>query len=203
MGPPCINMYGVPDPSVPRTYVVFGMPRGGTSLIGGMARLCGLPFGDDLRGNHEDPILNYDNYVRQGVAPVPAIRDAILRRNNEHEVWGWKYPRAIRYLDKVRTDLRNPHLILVMRDPVAAAGRHGRAQGGRATAVRYQHQLQSANIDLVERWAVPTLLVSYERGSQRPMQLARQLADFLGLPRPADRKLVRSFAQRGTYQRIE
>lgn len=172
-------------------------------MVGGLVRLCGLPFGDDLPNNHEDPEFNFEQYARRGEDPIAGIRASIRRRNSQHETWGWKYPRAARYLDQVRADLRNPHLIVVMRDPVAAAGRHRDIHGLPADAVRVLHQFQDANLELAERWQVPTLLVSYERGAEQPVRLARQLARFLGLPEPADRQRVRSFVQRGTYQAID
>ncbi|WP_141012888.1 sulfotransferase family protein [Nocardioides sambongensis] len=180
----------------------MGMPRGGTSLVGGLVRLCGLPFGEGMIGNHEDPAFNFDYIRRAGGDPLTEIRRAIPERNAAYDAWGWKYPRATRYLDDIRNELRSPHLIVVLRDPVAAAGRHRGGEGGRRAAVLRQHDLQMRNLDLIERWQVPTLAVSYERGISQPVRLARQIARFLGFPVP-ERSRVLDFVTPGRYQMID
>lgn len=197
---PCYRIFGDPDLGSPRTYVIFGIPRGGTSMIAGLARLSGLFLGDGLPNNHEDADFNFDLHHRAGQDPLAHILAAIERRDAAHEVWGWKYPRASRYLDEIRPQLRNPHLILVLRDPVAAGGRVIRKGRDALETVQGHQQLQTRNLELIERWQVPTLLVSYERAADRPFRTARDLAEFLGMPAPTDRERVRAFVQPGTYQ---
>jgi len=199
---PCYRVFGDPDLGSPRTYAIFGIPRGGTSMVGGLARLCGLSLGDELPNNHEDPDFNFDLLRRDGRDPIAQILGAIERRDAAHEVWGWKYPRATRYLDEIRARLRNPHLILVLRDPVAAGGRVIRKGQDPLATVQSHQELQTRNLDLAAGWQVPTLLVSYERSAARPFRAARDLAEFLGMPAPTDREQVRAFVQPGTYQDI-
>jgi hypothetical protein len=143
---------------------------------------------------------------RAGILPREhrASRAAVERRNAEHDVWGWKYPRSIKFLDEVRPTLRDPRLILVLRDPVASAGRPVRRQKEQnpMQVVQEHHQLEARNLKLVARWEVPALLVSYERSIDRPAELVEQLAEFLGMPAPTDPDLVRRFIQPGTYQSV-
>jgi len=203
-GSPCYEAFDKPitDNSA-RTYVILGVPRGGTSMVAGVARLCGLMLGDDLPNNHEDVAFNVDSLKRAGQDPFPAIKQTIERRNAEHTVWGWKYPRAAHYLDEIRSGLRDPRLVVVLRDPVASAGRQVRRHGrDPMEVVREHHQIQARNIDLVSRWQVPSLLVSYERSIDRPAELVERLAAFLGLPVPDDPERVRRFVRPGTYQDV-
>jgi hypothetical protein len=202
-GSPCFEVFGQPATSAPRTYAILGVPRGGTSMVAGVARLCGLDLGKDLPNTHEDFDFNVDFLKRDGLEPVPAIRAAVERRNAAHSVWGWKYPRSIRFLDQIRPGLRDPRLILVLRDPVASAGRPVRRLKQNPLEVVQDHlELQARNLELVSRWEVPALLVSYERAIDRPVELAEQLADFLGMPPPADHDQVRRFVRPGTYQDV-
>lgn len=202
-GSPCYEVFGQPATTPARTYAIFGVPRGGTSMVAGVARLCGLNLGTDLPNNHEDGEFNADFLRRDGLEPVPAIKATVERRNAEHGVWGWKYPRSIKFLDEIRPGLRDPRLILVLRDPVASAGRPVRRfKQNPMDVVQEHHQLQARNLKLVSRWEVPALLVSYERSIDRPVELAEQLADFLGMPAPADLEQVRRFVQPGTYQDV-
>jgi pimeloyl-ACP methyl ester carboxylesterase len=203
-GWPCYEVFARPiTDDAARTYVILGVPRGGTSMVAGVARLCGLMLGDDLPNTHEDFEFNLDALNRAGQEPLPAIRAAIERRNTDHLVWGWKYPRAAHYLDDVRSGLRDPRLILVLRDPVASAGRQVRRRGrDPMEVVRKHHQIQARNLDLVERWDVPSLLVSYERSIDRPTELVEQVAAFLGMPVPDDPDRIRRFVRPGTYQDV-
>lgn len=149
-GSPCYEVFGRPPTDDPRTYVVFGVPRGGTSMVAGLARLCGLDLGSDLPNNHEDPAFNVDFLKRDGHELVPAIEAAIEERNAQRAVWGWKYPRSIQFLDDVRPRLRDPRLVLVLRDPVASAGRRVRRFQHDPMEVVQAHQaLQARNLKLV------------------------------------------------------
>ena len=202
-GSPCYEVFGQPPTTTARTYAIFGVPRGGTSMVAGVARLCGLNLGKDLLNTHEDVEFNADFLQRDGIEPLPAIKAAVERRNAEHDVWGWKYPRSIRFLDQIRPGLRDPRLILVMRDPVASAGRPVRRFKQDPLEVVNDHlDLQARNLALVSRWEVPTLLVSYERAIDRPVELAEQMAAFLGMAPPTDHDQVRSFVRPGTYQDV-
>ncbi len=201
-GPPCFRAFGEPDVNAPRTYVIFGVPRGGTSVMGGLARMCGLYLGDDLPHNHEDSAFNVDLHRRDGLPALATIEQTIDRRNAEHAVWGWKYPRATRYLDDIRSRLRNPHLIVVFRDPVASSSRHVRGGKEPFDAVLTQNLSNASNLDLLARWEVPTLLVSYERVLARPIRTGVLLAEFLGTPPPPDGRKVREFVQPGSYKDV-
>jgi hypothetical protein len=96
-----------------KTIVVLGAPRGGTSLISGILRLMGVFMGDPrdrLGHQHEDPKFRAD---------VP-LADKILTikdRNKQHPLWGWKFPSTIHFLTDVFTELRNPHIVVVYRNP--------------------------------------------------------------------------------------
>ncbi|MGH3347323.1 MAG: hypothetical protein ACRDO4_10095 [Nocardioides sp.] len=169
-------------------------------MVGGLARLCGLAIGEDLPNNHEDPDFNYDFLRRDGYDPMSHILETIERRNQVHEVWGWKYPRASRYLDQIRPQLRSPHLILVLRDPVASASRNVYNGASALTAVKDHSDLQNRNLELITRWQVPTLLISYERSVRRPVLVANVVAEFLGCPAPPNRSQVRAFVKAGSYQ---
>jgi hypothetical protein len=202
-GSPCYEVFGKPATSEARTYPIFGVPRGGTSMIAGVARLCGLNLGDDLPNTHEDFDFNVDFLKRDGLEPIPAIKAAVERRNAAHSIWGWKYPRSIGFLDQIRPGLRDPRLILVLRDPVASAGRGvRRSKQNPLEVVRDHLKLQARNVELVSRWEVPALLVSYERAIDRPVELAQQVAAFLGMPPPEDHDLIRRFVRPGTYQEV-
>lgn len=203
---PAIPLFVDPEAPLPqrRTYVILGVPRGGTTSVAGTARMCGLPIGDDLPTNLEDPAFNLDLHTRAGRDPLAEIRAALRTRNDQRQVWGWKYPRAGAYLDDVRDEIVDPRLIVVTRDIVATSswGAGRRESQAQMDTVRTRINQTLRNVDLVDRWKVPTLMVSYERAITMPEQFVPLLCGFLGLPTPTDLTEILAFLEPGSYKPV-
>lgn len=200
-----------------RTYVVVGNGRGGTSMVAGlMVALGTIPFVGD-----RPHTLNYEDaelvYMAQGLdveqrplgldAPDVAARLAGLIdiRNARADVWGWKDPSADLYLESIVDRLRSPHVIFVTRDPGAVAAAHVRVNG---TDPADAFNEATARLDrywsLLKRLRLPTLLVSYERGRQKPQELLTALGAFTGTGVTADaRATAASFVSKtGGYRSL-
>ena len=132
----------------PKTVVVLGIPRGGTSMVAQILHELGVFMGDEFTKSGSD----YENFededfhnilwngftkliecVTQGknepqqadfTDPMHLLRKLIDTRNtaHAHTPWGWKHA-AGSILWFLKTDLmmhlRNPHFITIWRDPVA------------------------------------------------------------------------------------
>lgn len=196
-----LNPAEQPEPQ--RTYVMFGTRRGGTSMTAGVLRALGLDLGDvGRRKNNEDPNFQSGGPTR--------MRAAIEKRNAEQDVWGWKFPAAATYLPAVFRSIRNPFLVVVYRDPVAAALSQARLDG--------RHNRRSARISLHEGNANtnmntgfvlatdrPCLLISNEKALHDPSPLIDELADFLHAPRPGDelRAQILDYMAPGQYKSFD
>lgn len=186
-----------------KTVCVFGAPRGGTTMVAGVARMCGLDMGGDLPINCEDPRFNLDLYRRSGHPdPVGAMRAVIAERNLSGANWGWKFPAAARYLNDLKPDLRNPHLVIVFRDPVAISSRQLKRGADTTRVIRTILGQHLTNIRLAAAWNVPTMFVSYEKAVMQPRHFVKQLTQFLGLPMPQRMDLVREFMRAGSYKEM-
>lgn len=166
---------GEPSP-MQRTYIIAGVERGGTTPVAGAARALGLYLGEGLQRNNEDP-----RFVHRG--PREVIQ-AIHERDAEHSVWGWKFPKAFLDLPLYLEHLRNPHLILVFRDPIAAAMGHHRWSGeGMRKAVNFHigeaQAFNSLNAMHAMTAGLPTLLISHEKWLFHTAQGIDALAGFL------------------------
>jgi pimeloyl-ACP methyl ester carboxylesterase len=179
-----------------RTHVCFGVARGGTSAVAGTMQRLGIFMGHDLPNNYEDP--------RFGPGQSQArMRETIIERNAVHDVWGWKFPAASNYLEGLSKDLRNPHLVVVFRDIAATMKGHMRWHNREIALAAHEILLQQQkNWFLVERWRVPTLLVSYEKAILAPHLFVQQLAGHLGRPVPEGEDLERivEFLAPGAYK---
>lgn len=195
-----LNLVG--DPPSKRTYICMGQERGGTSAVAGVLRALGLPMGDRLEGNNEDPGFHGRN--------IHQMKETIESRNAAHQVWGWKYPTAARYLPALLKSIRNPHFVVVSRDVVATAIGRAKWDGPslRRTSHVALHEASVAtmtNTSLAMAAGVPCMFVSYEHAMADGRALVIEVADFLGIERPSDRDLeaCRRYLAPGSYKRFE
>ena len=165
----------------PRTYIIFGAMRGGTTMVAGVMRGLGVNIGPHLDEN------NQESRAFNG----PSIKDmvqSLQSQNAKDEIWGWKIPNAADYLDRIWSDIRNPHLICVMRDPVAnAQGLNrwhsvGRIQSAQESVLRLQK-----NLNIISLRKCPSLMISYEKAVGAPDLFIDEFATWLGVEADAAR----------------
>lgn len=185
-----------------RTYIIAGIERGGTSPVAGAARALGLYLGEELHQNNEDPL-----FVHQGYHETI---EAISQRNSSHPVWGWKFPKVFLDLPLYIGHLRNPHFIVVFRDPVAVAMGHHKWSGiGILKPTQFllseAQAYNSMNLTHTLTSGVPVLLISYEKWLSNTADGIDVLAHFLGLkpPEKAHKDRLLDYLQGDTYKDFE
>ena len=185
-----------------RTYIIAGVERGGTTPVAGAARALGLFLGEGLHQNNEDPLFVHRDYNES--------IDAINLRNSTHSVWGWKFPKAFLDLPLYLEHVRNPHLILVFRDPIASAMGHLRWSGVGILKPMHFHLSESQaynslNLTHALTAGVPTFLISYEKWLFNIAAGIEELANFL-LLKPPTKALMKSllkYLDGGTYKNFD
>ncbi|HET9500951.1 MAG TPA: hypothetical protein VFO98_11885 [Marmoricola sp.] len=190
------------DPATQRTYVTFGLERGGTSPIAGIQRALGLYLGRIPGGNNEDPAFH--NHT------IKAMRETIAGRDAAHDVWGFKYPNAGKYLPTLVRSLREPSFVIVFRDPVATALSRARWDGDslRRPPRMALHEASSngnANLSFALATGRPTMLVSTERVERHTSALIDEIASFLGVQPPEEdlRTRILEYLTPGSYKKFE
>lgn len=186
--------------SGPRTVVCFGTARGGTSMVAGAILGLGVPMGDGIARNIEDPKFNLDWHGGPVAAFIDDVLPTIAARNQAHQVWGWKFPFAQRYLEQLIADLRAPHLVCVYRDPVPMALRSKLEPGNAAGFITGRLRAQVRNAAMIERIGAPCLMVSYEKAAAHPLVFLQELAEFLELPMPPHADEIVEFMTPGRYK---
>ena len=178
-----------------RTFVVFGVPRGGTTMVARIVEQLGVPMGQDLPANYEDQAFNFDFMPDEFKADRSKMRasliDAIHQRNQSHAVWGWKYPRANIYLNQILGHVRRPHLICVLRDPLASSlrplgrknlrAKPGKLMGSPVKLMEQHLAWQNRNLEIIRRANCPSLICSYEKAITSPDEFVKEMANFIGL----------------------
>lgn len=177
-----------------RTFVVFGVPRGGTTMVARIVEQLGVSMGQSLPDNYEDQSFNFDfmpdEYKVNRSKMYASLIDSIAQRNQSHSVWGWKYPKAHIYLNRILEHVRRPHLICVLRDPLASSLRplgrkNSRSKSGKKIPpikVMEQHLAwQNRNLEIIRKSNCPSLVCSYEKAVVNPQGFVEEMADFIGL----------------------
>ena len=192
----------IPEPTPQRTYVTFGVERGGTSLVAGVVRALGLYLGDIPEGNNEDKAFHNKS--------LGQMKATIARRNQEYDIWGWKYPTAATYLPVLSKSIRNAFFIIVYRDVVATALSRAQWDGefirrnGRMS-LHETSAMTNANTGFALATRRPVMLISNEKAIQNTSAVIDELADFLYVDRPDDelRGRIIAYTEPGRYKNFD
>ncbi|MBV9248271.1 MAG: hypothetical protein JO227_03350 [Acetobacteraceae bacterium] len=167
-------------PDSERTFIVTGIARSGTTLIATLLRQAGIFMGEFL---HE--AVQEDAQVLEIVRSrdMQALKPLVRARNRGHARWGFKVPNLHAYLRHDELSLfRNPHLIIIYRDPVAVAVRDSLSEHYDEAGAFMR--AASANLGMshfAEQTRCPALLISYEKALSTPAPVVDGLLDFCGI----------------------
>jgi hypothetical protein len=185
------DVFGILRPANPdakRTIIVLGTPRGGTSMVAATLRKLGVMMGERLGHQHEDP-----NF--RGEVPLGDMLATVKQRNDTYDIWGWKLPNNVYYVEQLLPHLRNPHFVAVFRNPYSisrsSSERDRREYQARLLQVATNHT--KTVVDLIGRLKAPTALTAFESAVRNREEFVRGLAEFVGV-RP-DGQLVATVAQ--------
>jgi hypothetical protein len=179
--------YVLPDE---RTFVVLGLPRGGTTMVSKALSSMGV-----FMGAAADNAVGEDTTLADAIesGDKRSARKIIDGYNSAHATWGFKRPNIVNHLDAVGVEFRNPHYVVVMRDLLAIANRN------RLSTFKdpFKDMRESiASLDTLVGFIEtntddPMFLLSYERVLARPRPFAIAFSEFCGID--LDAKAVRSF----------
>ncbi len=182
-------------PYGPRTAVVVGGYRGGTSFVASLLVQLGVPMGDEYAPvvPREDYVSYEDKAIGDAIDDVLSrkktheakanewtyIRQLIAERNERHDVWGFKKPSSVFIIDQLLSLLRNPHIILITRDPLTT-WQSSEIHGGGFAWQGARHHFGCV-MDLIEKPRAPTMAISFERAKNDVHAVAEGIVEFLAL----------------------
>ncbi len=192
----------------PKTVVILGMFRSGTSMTAAILDILGVGFGEDLLpGSRANPLGYFEDrsfmdlnrrIVREAggslqdppprariLAQEAAFRQAIAEqvKPREASLWGWKDPAASLTIELYARHLVNPFVIVCRR-------------AARPVAESYGKMVSMSLADGIKLWSVfneridtflanhpdiPVLEIRFEALTKQPEQCVEALIDFLGL----------------------
>lgn len=159
-----------------RTYVVLGVERGGTSMVAAIMRALGLDMGNDRCGlNHEDPwFLTEDHEL---------LAERIRMRDEENKVWGFKVPKSTLHWRYYEKQLRNPHFIIVFRNPAAVADSwmQRRTTNNYSSVFKHVMRYYVESCRCMTESKAPIMTVNYERACAQQDEVIEGISNFLGI----------------------
>lgn len=180
---PGVHVLNDKPPEAEMTIAVTGAGRSGTTMVSRVLTACGIFMGD-----HLSPQSHEDRDIRDALQARDHVKFAEIcaTRNAKWPVWGFKNPGFRSHMGNIYSIMRNPRLVVTLRDPLAIAKRNNISVGvdvmaGLMSAARTQKRL----IETLQKIECPILLVSYEKALQSPDQIAAAIAEFCGRP-PAE-----------------
>ncbi len=165
----------------PKTIMIAGLERGGTSATAAAVDALGIPIGHSCDGHYESIEFKADPFFDESWSKM---QERICALNATHNYWGTQVWANPAHICRLGCAMRNPHLILVFRDSVAVAQRRLKIGGYGDSLQKVMAQILIGQFQL---WGLsqtdqmPVLLISFERLRITPDIVVRHIADFLRL----------------------
>lgn len=163
----------------PRTLLVTGMGRSGTSALASLIEYQGIYLGKAAK----NPTQDDRRFAISIVEGTDDYKKILAKRNEEHEIWATKSPRYRRQLDFVISQLRNPMIIIAHRDVVGVSVRNRLADVvdfGMPSMIDYLN-VHAGTIERIIGTGIPQLHLSFELLSGTFETAARAIAEFAGV----------------------
>ena len=163
-----------------KTLLITGLARSGTSMLAALLQAAGVWLGDYVY----EPI-HEDSEITQMLRARDFYRlDALIERQNaKTPIWGFKMPDLHQFLQHDELGrFRNPHLIVIFRDPVAVAVRNALSEHVDGTqAIIEASAAMHSLAQFVRASALPYLFLSYEKAIVFPQAFIDNVLRYCGI----------------------
>lgn len=160
-----------------KTVVVLGVARSGTSMVASVLNELGV-----FLGNKKDHAVFEDVEIANALEQnkIDVFKELVTKRNKDYNLWGWKRPSSFDHIDLINKHVRNPHFIIVFRDPLAISIRNKISMNSNVLDTIGQTQERYLKIiKFIQKTKHPCLLVSYEKAIAKKLKFIHSLSEFL------------------------
>ncbi len=165
----------------PKTLVLTGVARSGTSMVARVLHGAGVYLGENL-----DHVVFEDNEFSalfdETDLDLERYRTLLRQRDDRFPIWGFKRPHLHVHGPSTVRHCRNPFVVLTVRDAVAIAERNAisehRDPFESLTLASFDLQKM---LEFSKALDCPVMLVSYEKAVSQPDCFVDRLLEFCGL----------------------
>ena len=133
-------------------------------------------MGDNLGHQHEDPVFKRNTTLKEKIK-------TIKKRNKKFDLWGWKMPGTIHYINDVLPYVRNPYFLVIYRNPLSIA-KSSSERSGKYFEVKLLNVVTNHYRKMQKFLAAsefPCLLISFESALINKNLLIKKIGDFCGV----------------------
>lgn len=161
-----------------KTFIVVGVARGGTSLIAGTLHHLGVFTGEGSREPVFEDVNLSDVFDKSNMAKAKSI---IQEYSSKYDIWCFKRPSSIDYLNKINALCENPVYIFVFKDIFSIANRNKISvkqdiQKGLKEALQNYEKI----ISFIEQNDINGLFISYEKVLNNKIAFVDTLSKLVG-----------------------
>ena len=183
--------------STEKTFIVLGVPRGGTSMMAGFLRILGIDMGDRIKPDkHEDlDILwkDQNNLVKK-----------IKEYNSRKKIWGFKEPNMATTIYRIKNFFINPHYIIIKRNPEESIKSDLRRNKNTTRQfVENRNLLLRQSIEKIKYTTNNYIELAYEDFIYNPGPNLKKLMQFVGVDDDGLKQKCLDFIKPGEYVAID
>lgn len=155
-----------------KTFLVVGPAHAGTSLIAGTLHKLGVPMGSEWNSSPG----TYEDSEFYKAKTQTEVLDIVLKRNEQHGVWGVKYLPITKCIWSMHMHIRNPHYVVAYRE-MASTKFHDYLHKEWGTWEKYWKSY-GFWANFISATFPKALVVVYEKAIQSPKYLIQELITF-------------------------
>jgi hypothetical protein len=162
--------------TTPRTILVLGPARSGTSVIAGVLHFLGV-----YMGKTAGPPVYEDTHLARAFEErrTAASKAIIADYDRRHPIWGYKRPALLEIVETVQHKFRNPIFIVSFKDVFSIANRNKISAKASILPCMNKAIAEYRMIsNFIEMRQPYSLLVSYEKALSQRQDFVRTVADF-------------------------
>jgi hypothetical protein len=144
-------------------------------MLAGVCEILGVP----MVGAYHKPMKWEDLTVIEALKDNDRFGKLVKRRNAQHDVWGFKYPGAWKFMPILKRHLRDPVYLAIFKEPVSVTQR-------RFHCVTLQKALNTVEqfriaVDGMLATGEDIKLLSYHQAIIAPREFVSQVANLIGV----------------------
>ncbi len=144
-----------------KTLIVIGIARGGTSLIAGSLEHLGIFTGELSCAPVFEDVKLATAFENNDIEQAKQVIEAY---NQQHNVWSFKRPASIDYLETLNTLCRNPIYLFVFKDIFAISNRNSiSVKQDVVSGLKKAHDDYAKVVDFIANNDLNAFLFSYEK----------------------------------------
>ena len=162
------------------TVGIIAYAHTGTSMLSAILEMMGVKMVfDDVEDYHHRKWEDHE-FIHK-LENEDAFAEMVARRNAQVDCWGFKYPGAWQYMDRLERHLRDPVYLAMWKDPVSVTLRRFNSTNRFGRKLRNTIRQMKRAMDGIHAAGQPCHHFSYEDAVLTPARFVDRVADVIGV----------------------